>query len=377
MTAPAFRFVTTLIALGVFATVVAADSTTTSDAGLPATLATERVLLVVIDGPRDSETFGDTTAARDTTASLIPFLSKMARSFGVASRSMRNTGATKTVPGYTALLTGWKEKLPNTLVSTFGIERPRFRPSHPTLFERLRKERGLPEEAAVLIASKRKLVRLAHSNDPDYGERFESRAQCGHRVLFGLGDVDDKTTYERAIRELRDGDPTLLVVAFAESDERGHDGNWDAYRAAIRQADEYTQSLWRFAQSLPAWRGRTTLIVSADHGRHLDGVKDGFKNHGCECEGCRRILFAGAGPDFRRGVMLDTPRDQTDVAATIAALLGLSTEGMEGRVMTELFGGGEASGDGVGGEVGGDRTVDTDAVAEPAASDSVRVGAPR
>jgi len=285
----------------------------------------------VIDGPRDSETFGDSTA------SLIPFLASLPRETGVASRAVINDGQTKTVPGHAALFTGAIERLPNTLVYTFGIPNRFPRLAHATLFERLRKERRLGPESAVLIASKRKLLKLAASGAPGYGDPYCARALCGKWVSFGEGTIDDRTTYERAAREIRAEAATLLVVAFAEPDLEAHGGHWDAYRAAIRQSDAYVDSLWTLAQSLPAWRGATTLIVTADHGRHLDGHKEGYEEHGDDCEGCRRILFAAQGPDFRRGAFVDAPARQVDVAATIAELLGLSSDGMEGRVMTELF----------------------------------------
>ncbi|MFN0152049.1 MAG: alkaline phosphatase family protein [bacterium] len=292
---------------------------------------TERVLLVSIDGPRESETFGDPARAN------IPFLDALTRTDGVFSRAVKNTASTNTMPGHCALLTGCYEKLKNSALYAFGIRQPCPQPSQPTLFERLRKERGLPAGAAVLHSSKMKLAGLAYSTAPGYGEDFAAKNACGKWVLFGPGYSGDRPTFERALHEMRKGDPTLLVVHFAGPDVRGHAGDSTGYIAAIRESDGYVRELWQLAQELPAWRGKTTLIVSADHGRHLDGIQTGYKDHGCECEGCRAILFAAAGPDFVRGVEITVPRRQVDVAATVAELLRISRHGMEGEVMTELF----------------------------------------
>jgi len=310
---------------GITATLVAAAFT------IARAYTTERVLLVSIDGPRESETFGDPARAN------IPFLDELARTEGLFSRAVKNTASTKTMPGHCALFTGCYESLRNSAVYVFGIRQRPARPSNPTLFERLRKERGLPESAAVLHSSKMKISGLAASTAPGYGEDFAARNSCGKWALFGPGYGDDRRTFERAVREMREGDPTLLIVHFAGPDTRGHDGDSTGYIAAIRECDGYVRELWRLAQDLPEWRGRTTLIVTSDHGRHLDGVKNGFEDHGCDCAGCRAILFAAAGPDFRRAAELAVPRRQVDVAATVAELLGISRHGMEGDVMTELF----------------------------------------
>lgn len=292
---------------------------------------TERVLLVSIDGPRDSETFGDPARAN------IPFLAELARTDGLFSRAVKNTGATKTMPGHCALFTGCNEQLKNSANYVFGFRQPCPQPSHPTLFERLRKERGLPAGAAVLHSSKMKIAGLAFSSAPGYGDAFGAKNTCGKWALFGPGYSDDRRTFERAVREMREGDPTLLVVHFAGPDSRGHDADSTGYIAAIRESDGYVRELWRLASELPDWRGKTTLIVTADHGRHEDGVANGFVDHGCDCDGCRAILFAAAGPDFRRAVEITVARRQVDVAATVAELLGVSRHGMEGEVMTELF----------------------------------------
>lgn len=293
---------------------------------------TERVLMVIIDGPRDSETFGDPKRAN------IPFLTRLARGEGLFSRQVRNTRETKTLPGHAALLTGCYEDLRNWAIYRFGIRGDCPRPSNPTLFERLRKERGAPACAAVLHSSKMKIAGLAWSDAEGYGQECGATNQCGKWELFGPGYSDDKPTFDRAKQEMERGEAALLVVHFAGPDTRGHAGDSTGYVAAIRRSDAFTGALWRLAQELPAWRGKTTLIVTADHGRHLDGVKEGFKEHGCDCEGCQVILFAAAGPDFDGALEeVTVRRRQVDIAATIAELLGLSRDGMEGEVMTELF----------------------------------------
>ena len=72
----------------------------------------------------------------------------------------------------------------------------------------------------------------------------------------------------------------------------------------------------------PAYKDKTTLIVSTDHGR--GSGPDEWKDHGTEQEGSENIWIAVLGPDTpplgeRRAVAAVT---QAQIAATIAALVG-------------------------------------------------------
>ena len=265
-----------------------------SEHASPSPYLTERVLMVIIDGPRDSETFGDSARAN------IPFLARLARGEGLYSRQVRNTGETETMAGHCALFTGVNEDLRNWAIYRFGRRGDCPRPSNPTLFERLRKERGAPASAAVLHSSKMKIACLAWSLAEGYGEECGASNECGKWEMFGPGYSDDKPTFERAKLEMERGDATLLVVHFAGPDNRGHAGDSTGYVAAIRRSDAFTGALWRLAQELPEWRGKTTLIVTADHGRHLDGVKEGFARARLQVRRVPSHPLRGRGPRFRR-----------------------------------------------------------------------------
>jgi len=52
--------------------------------------------------------------------------------------------------------------------------------------------------------------------------------------------------------------PPVMLVAFGEID-CAHYGSWSRYVEAIRRTDELTWSLWRAAEELPAYRGRTRM----------------------------------------------------------------------------------------------------------------------
>ena len=61
--------------------------------------------------------------------------------------------------------------------------------------------------------------------------------------------------------------PRLLYIAFGDTDEYAHVGDYEAYLSALERGDEYLRLLWRKLQADPYYRDQTTLIVSTDHGR--------------------------------------------------------------------------------------------------------------
>lgn len=59
----------------------------------------------------------------------------------------------------------------------------------------------------------------------------------------------------------------VLYVALGDTDEFAHEGDYAQYLSSMNRDDDFIAELWRMAQADPAWRGRTTLIVTTDHGR--------------------------------------------------------------------------------------------------------------
>lgn len=92
-----------------------------------------------------------------------------------------------------------------------------------------------------------------------------------------------------------------------------------------------------FIQNDPVYSGKTTIFITCDHGRHTDGVAEGFAGHGDDCEGCQRIGMLAIGPDFEAGKVVETPYSQIDIPATIARMLHFKMNHSKGRSMLDLF----------------------------------------
>ena len=141
----------------------------------------------------------------------------------------------------------------------------------------------------------------------------------------------DSFTFHAALEYFKRERPRVLYVALGETDEFAHMGRYDQYLRAARNADYHLRHLWDTVQSMPDYRGTTTMIVTTDHGRGNAPVE--WKNHGAKVAGSDKIWIAVIGPDTpalgeRTNV---APLVQGQVAATVAALLGLDFQAFSSK----------------------------------------------
>ncbi|WP_345107194.1 alkaline phosphatase family protein [Mucilaginibacter panaciglaebae] len=281
---------------------------------------TENVIIIVMDGPRFSETFGDYTKQ------YIPNQQKM-YTRGAMLGNFRNNGTTNTDSGHDAICTGNYEDLENT---------GQVLPQYPSIFQQYLKATGKPAEKAWVVASKDKLQILADCQTLGWAGQYMPRTDCGKNGLFS-GYRSDDTTYHHAENIISAYHPNLMLINFKDPDVFGHSNQWGQYLTAIKKTDEYIKALYDFIENDEIYKGKTTVIITNDHGRHLTGVADGFMNHGDGCEGCRHIEFLALGPDFKQGAGIDPPYEQIDISATVAKLLHFNMDYGKGKVIDAIF----------------------------------------
>ena len=308
---------------------------------------TENVIVIVVDGPRYSETWGDTTHQ------YIPFFSNIISKSGIVNTEFYNHGKTSTIAGFTAITTGVYQEMNNK-----GKELPKY----PSIFQYFIKKNNKQSffsfetvsenKNAWIINSKHKLKILDNCENKEWsGKYLPSLDSWGNRTnkvkeskLEKLRVIkriksknrNDTLTLKSFFNIMSEHHPKLTLLGFHEPDLSGHDNSWKNYLQGIIDTDKYIYKIWQYIQNDSYYKGNTTLFITNDHGRHLDGIKTGFKDHGDGCPGCRHVNFFAFGPDFQTGI-IDVKRELIDIPATIAELLQFDGEYIEGKVMYELF----------------------------------------
>lgn len=288
----------------------------------PTTLKAKHHIIVVIDGPRWSETYGDTTYQ------YIPNLGKVLKKQGTLFTNFRNEGPTYTNSGHTAICTGVHQSISNQ-----GKQLPK----NPNIFQYLIKEKQLDKRKAWLLTSKGKLEMLANTKDKDWWNQYMPSTFCGLNGS-GVGYPDDKYTFPTFKEIITEHKPILTLINLLDIDVWGHANNWERYLQAHNDVDALVMDLWNMIQRDPVMKNKTALYITNDHGRHLDGHKDGFKSHGDGCEGCRHISLLAIGPDIAKNKEVNTKYDQVDLTATLATIFGLTMPKAKGCPIPELLG---------------------------------------
>lgn len=285
-------------------------------------LNSKNVIIIIIDGARYSETWGDSTFSN------IPNMKTISES-GVLFTNFYNNGPTYTTSGHTSLTTGNYQEIDNS-----GLELPKF----PSIFQLWNEKNVNLYPVSRIFSSKDKLSILSDCVDSTYNGYFRPLIDCGVNGLgVGSGNRHDSITLTRAINVLTVEHPRLILVSFREPDYSAHQANWQSYIDGIKKTDNYVYQIWDFIEKNSFYKGSTALFITNDHGRHLENIKDGYISHGDTCEGCKHVSLLAYGPDFKKGEIIETKRELIDVSATVAKILKFHMPNGNGIVLNELF----------------------------------------
>jgi len=273
---------------------------------------TRFVIVVVIDGVRYTESYGDSTHQ------WIPRIWTDLKPQGAIYTSFSNAGVTTTNPGHANIVTGAWQTITND-----GLTRPHT----PTVFEYSRKSLGTGADKNFVVLGKTKLNILAYSDHPDYGPSF------GASVASAPSELVDELAADTLKQVLRTYHPALTVLNLPHTDSVAHGGSWDGYVSSLRNADSLVYDIWNAVQNDSVMKGKTTMFVTNDHGRHTTL----FTDHEDGCEGCRHIMLLAIGPDTPPGVIDSMPRFQVDIAPTIGVLLGFGTPFATGKILSSAI----------------------------------------
>lgn len=288
---------------------------------IPDKYKTKNIIVIVVDGARYSETWGDSTHQ------FIPYFANEIAKNGIINTEFYNNGATYTLAGHSALTTSNYQQINNT-----GAEIPIY----PSVFQCFLKQKQINANSSWIISSKDKLEILNNCLLNTWSNRFSPSTNCGVNGL-GSGYREDSISIVKFQEILTIYHPHLVLFSFRDPDFSAHTGIWNNYIEGIKNTDKYICQIWNFINNDPIYKNSTTLFITNDHGRHLDSVSSGFASHGDTCMGCRHISFFAYGPDFKKSIIINKPRELIDIPATIAELLQFNAVYLRGEVMNELF----------------------------------------
>ena len=338
------------VLLAHFATVVCADATKAGN-----------IILVTLDGVRTQEIFGGADKAlmhkdfggvrdlpalekkfwRDTPearrAALMPFLwntiAKEGQIFGdVASGSpvKITNGQYFSYPGYNEILSGFSDTRINSNDKKYN--------PNTTVLEYLNSRETYKGKTAAwtcwdvfpyIINDKRSGVRVwsgETGGTPPYQQPKGERQHALNELFMQMppvwkGVCFDVFCFWPAMDAMKDGSARVIYAGFGETDDWAHDKRYDCYLDAAHRCDDYIRQLWETAQSLPAYKDKTAIVITTDHGSGDNQVT--WTGHGQKNKTSELGWIAVIGPDTPAlGVRKDTPVTQSQVAATVAHLLG-------------------------------------------------------
>jgi len=151
----------------------------------------------------------------------------------------------------------------------------------------------------------------------------------------------DAFTHNYCLEYVKRKHPKVVYISYGETDDFAHDGRYDHYLKSAHQTDQWIKELWEYVQSNPIYAGKTTFLITTDHGRG-NNPKAKWQGHGKTYIGSNAIWIATIGPDTPPlGEMkMEGQWWQSQVAKTAAAFLGLDYENKKeevGKVINEMF----------------------------------------
>lgn len=136
------------------------------------------------------------------------------------------------------------------------------------------------------------------------------------------GERHDVFTFEMAMEYLRAVKPRVLFISFGETDDWAHDKRYDRVLPLITYFDTCLKELFAALDSMPEYKGKTSVVIASDHGR--GSTLENWSDHGNDVPGAEQIWLALAGPGVPAiGEATNVPEMyQRDIKAMMLKLVG-------------------------------------------------------
>jgi hypothetical protein len=163
----------------------------------------------------------------------------------------------------------------------------------------------------------------AGGNNPTPNEQLRNNMLEDSYKPFGDEEGLDVFTQYAAIEYLKTKRPKILYISYGETDEWAHSGQYRDYLDAASRVDKWIKDIWTYIQSDPAYKNKTALFITVDHGRG-DAKKEEWTSHHKDIKDSYQIWFAAMGPGIKaKGEVKDAQQVyQKQFAQTMANILG-------------------------------------------------------
>ena len=150
----------------------------------------------------------------------------------------------------------------------------------------------------------------------------------------------DVYTYHYALEAMKTRKPKFIYIGFGETDDFAHEGRYDQYLKSAHRTDEFIRRLWEYTQSDPFYKGKTTFIITCDHGRGDSKTnKDDWKSHGMDVNhsGQTWLVAFGKGIPAKGEYVNKQTYYNKQIAPTIASFLGIKFDTMSKNGGTRII----------------------------------------
>jgi hypothetical protein len=294
----------------------------------------DQALLDQVKDPKLTEEFWrDTPEARRE--ALLPFVwsvvAKQGQLFGNRNKgsvSQVTNGLNFSYPGYNETLCGYPDA---RVKSNDPIPNPNV-----TVFEWINKQQTFRGKVAAfgawnVISSVFNADRCGFLTNSGYDPLITGKGNPEIKLLNRLkaeqprywdDEPFDALTFHTSIQYAKLNRPRLFYLSLGETDDWAHENKYGRYLESAHRFDAYVKELWNTLQAIPQYRGKTTLILTCDHGRG-DGRL--WTSHGVNVPNSEYTWMGFLGPDTPATGERTNSAVVTNgqIAATIATLLGL------------------------------------------------------
>ena len=233
-------------------------------------------------------------------------------------------------PGYNEIFTGYPDTAinsnqykpnPNTTLLEFLNKQPKFKNKVAAF--------GAWDAFGRILNREKSGIPVINAFDKIGGKNATANEILMNKLLqdsykpFGDEECLDVFTHYAAMEYLKTRKPKVLYISYGETDEWAHEGRYRDYLNAANQVDKWISDIWNFIQTDPAYKNKTALFITTDHGRG-DIKKEEWTSHNSKIADSYQIWFAAMGPGIKAKGEIKKREQlfQEQFAQTMANLLG-------------------------------------------------------